>query len=378
MNGAVFPAPWKSLARGGRSCQTVDRVVRSFGSESSASPSLVSQLDSALHNAAALIEEAPILTLACHAHPDGDALGSMLALAHLARAQGRTVVASWPNPFVAGENYRSLPGLESCVSSDSVDDAPAVMVTFDCGSMDRLGELAVPATDALRRGHLIVVDHHATNCGFGSVNVVDPSAAASAVVVRQLANVLGWPLNRDSAYCLYAALVADTGHFQHGNTDAGVFELARELASFGLPIAELSRQLSGQHRFAYIQLAAAVLSLAVLDTDVGLVSAVITRADRERFNVSYTEAEGLIEWLRTTSEASVAAVCKETDAGYRVSLRSVDAPGSIDVAAIAQSFGGGGHRLAAGFLMKAPLASVLAAVRHCVVSARTTQVTPAT
>ena len=92
------------------------------------------------------------------------------------------------------------------------------MVTFDCGSLDRLRELGGPARSAAERGRLIVLDHHRTNEGYGSVNVIDPSAAATAVVVRQLADRLGWRLNRDAAMCLYTGLVTDTGRFQYEAT----------------------------------------------------------------------------------------------------------------------------------------------------------------
>src|SRR5262249_44920374 len=141
---------------------------------------------------------------------------------------------------------------------------PEVMVTFDCGSMARLRELGDVARAA---GELIVVDHHATNARYGTINVVDPSAAASAVVVRRLAARLGWPLTRDPAMCLYTGVVTDTGRFQYDNTTPEVFELACELSSFDLPIAAITRQLFEEHRYAYMQLVARVLERAELDRD---------------------------------------------------------------------------------------------------------------
>src|SRR5438105_13131193 len=209
-----------------------------------------------LDRAAAAIEGASAVALACHVTPDGDALGSMLALHHLCRAAGKPSVASWPDPFVVAPHYTYLPGLDLTTKPADFPAAPEVMVTFDCGSLARLGELAWPAEAA---GELIVVDHHATNDRFGTVNVIDPDAAASAVVVRRLAERLGWPLTRDAAVCLYTGLVTDTGRFQYDNTTPAVFELACELASFDLPIAAITRQLFEEHRFAYLQLVAAVV-----------------------------------------------------------------------------------------------------------------------
>src|SRR5947208_9537653 len=151
-----------------------------------------------LERAAKAVSAADVVALACHVSPDGDALGSLLAMHHLCRAAGKPSVASWPEPFVVAPHYTYLPGLDLATKPADFPAAPEVMVTFDCGSLARLGELAWPAEAA---GELIVVDHHATNDCYGSINLIDVDAAASAVVVRRLAARLGWPLNRDAAIC---------------------------------------------------------------------------------------------------------------------------------------------------------------------------------
>ncbi len=317
---------------------------------------LILSLHSAVHSAVdderaravAAIAAAPHLALACHVIPDGDALGSMMAMHHLATANGRRVVSSWPDPFVVAATYRSLPGLDACRPSSEFPAQPEVMLTFDCGALGRLGELASSATWAKNHGELVVVDHHVTNENFGTINVIDPRAAATAVVVRSIAHDLGWELNRDAALCLYVGLIADTGRFQYSSTSS-VFALAEELASFDLPIAMLSRQLFSEHRFAYLQLASVALARAELDTELSFVHTCVLREDQRTYGVTYDEVEGLIEWVRSTAEAEVACVLKETDDGFRVSLRSVE---SVDVGGIAHALGGGGHRLAAGFTMR--------------------------
>src|SRR4051812_37492942 len=121
-----------------------------------------------LEQAAAAIEGAATVALACHVTPDGDALGSMLALHHLCRSAGKPSVASWPKPFIVAPHYTYLPGLDICTPPAAFPEAPEVMVTFDCGSLDRLGELAHSAKSA---GELIVLDHHVTNDRYGSINV---------------------------------------------------------------------------------------------------------------------------------------------------------------------------------------------------------------
>src|SRR3954471_699784 len=311
----------------------------------------------ALERAAAVIEGSPLVTLACHVTPDGDALGSMLAMHLLCRSQGKSSVASWPEPFVVAPHYTYLPGLHVVTKPNDFPEAPPVMVTFDCGSLDRLNELAEPAREA---GELIVVDHHATNESYGSVNVLDADAAASAVMVYRLAQRLGWPLTRDVAICLYTGIVTDTGRFQYSNTSPDVLEIATELSRFGLPIADMSRQLFEEHRFAYMQLVAAVLQRAELDAERRFVATWITRNDLERFGVELDEAEGLIDLVRRTAEADVSCVLKESADGTKVSLRSVT---DFDVAAVAMKFGGGGHRAAAGFTGPPPLPEVVEAIR---------------
>ena len=311
----------------------------------------------ARHRAVAAIREAPVLALAGHVTPDGDALGSMLAMAHLAIANGVDFVASWPNPFGVGHHYRSIPGLDLAVPSLEFPPEPICMLTFDCGSLGRLNELAEPAK---RARELIVIDHHASNDRFGTINVVETDAAATALVVRRIAAELGWSLNREVAWCLYTGLVTDTGRFQYECTTSEVFAFAEELASFDLPIARISRELFEEHRFAFLQLTARALARAELDVSRRFVVTTVTSDDFIELGVQYEEVEGLIDLLRTTSEADVACVCKQTADAVHVSMRSID---TVDVGAIAVALGGGGHRLASGFSMNAPLPEVVAAIK---------------
>ena len=305
----------------------------------------------ALTSAAQVIGRSKLVALACHVTPDGDALGSMLAMHLLCRSQGKASVASWPEPFVVAPHYTYLPGLDAVTKPADFPKAPDVMVTFDCGSLDRLNELAEPAREA---GGLIVVDR------YGTINLLDADAAASAVMVYRLAEELGWPLTRDVAICLYTGIVTDTGRFQYSNTSSDVLEMATELSRFDLPIADMSRQLFEEHRFAYMQLVAAVLQRAELDAARRFVATWITLDDLERFGVELDEAEGLIDLVRRTAEADVSCVLKESADGTKVSLRSVT---DFDVAAIAMRFGGGGHRAAAGFTDSRPIPEVLADIR---------------
>src|SRR4051794_29079645 len=317
--------------------------------------------------AVAAIRSAPTLALACHLGPDGDALGSMLALHHLALAQGVESVCSWSEPFVVAPHYSFLPGLDLATNPAEFPESPEVMVTFDCGSVQRLGDLAAPAKSA---GELIVLDHHASNDRFGSINVVDVEAAATAVVVRELARRLGWELNRDAALCLYTGLVTDTGRFQYDNTPPEVFELATELSRYDLPIADITRQLFEEHSFRYLKMVGACLARAELDKELSFVATWVTNFDLDGFDVTIDETEGLIDLVRRTAEAEVACVCKETPAGIKVSLRSV---GDLDVGAVACRFGGGGHKYAAGFDAPYPVTGVLDGIKKALREQRALQ-----
>jgi phosphoesterase RecJ-like protein len=318
----------------------------------------VTEVDEVLGAAARRIAGADHIALACHVNPDGDALGSMLGLLHVLRAADANVMASFPRPFVIAPHYRELPGLELLSHPDEFPSEPDVMVTFDCGSLGRLGELEPSAKAA---NELIVLDHHVSNTRYGTINVIDPGAAASGVLVRRLVFELGLPLTNDAAVALYAALVCDTGRFQYDTTTPSVFELARELVTFDIPISRLSRQLFEEHRFAYLKLLGEALAGAELDADQRFVWTVVTQDMLRRHDVTLEEVEGLIDILRRTTEAEVTCVLKEeADGSVRVSLRSL---GDIDVRAIAADNGGGGHRFAAGFESTLDIAAVVANIR---------------
>lgn len=300
---------------------------------------------SELQPAIEAIGSASEVALACHVSPDGDALGSMLALHHALRAAGRTSVASFSEPFIVAPHYRELPGLDLLTKPADFPTEPDVMVTFDCGSLGRLGDLVDPAR---RAGELIVLDHHASNDLYGTINAVDPDAAATAVLVYRLIEESGFlEITDEVAVCLYAGIVCDTGRFQYESTTEEVFDIARDLVAHGVPLARLNRSLFEEHRFDYLQLVGELLSRTTLVPDRRFVWVAITQDDLRRHGVAIEETEGLIDIVRRTSEAEVSCVLKEEhDGPLKVSLRSL---GDVDVCSIAQAEGGGGHRFAAGF-----------------------------
>ncbi|MBK5289130.1 MAG: bifunctional oligoribonuclease/PAP phosphatase NrnA [Acidimicrobiia bacterium] len=318
----------------------------------------VDDLDAALDRAAKTIDSAEHVTLMCHITPDGDALGSMLAMHHALLAAGRSSVACFPDPFVIAPHYRQLPGLDLITRPEDLGEDVGVVVTFDCGALGRLGNLR-PIAEAA--AELIVVDHHVSNERYGTINVIDPQAAASGVVVRTLIDRLGLALTHDVAFCLYTALVCDTGRFQYESTTPAVFGLAAELLAFDLPVSQLSRTLFEEHSFAYLQLLGEALAGATLVPEQSFVWTAVTQDLLNRHEVTMDQVEGLIDIIRRTAEADVACVLKEdVDGTVKVSLRSV---GATDVEQIATRHGGGGHRFAAGFTSQDPIDVTVSRIR---------------
>ncbi|WP_051712106.1 DHH family phosphoesterase [Spirillospora albida] len=325
-----------------------DAVPRPFRAGAPAPPD-----DLEWDRAVRLIRAAGEVSLACHVVPDGDALGSMLALGRALRVLGKHVTASFGEPFGVPASLRFLPGQDILVEPGRMPAAPRLLIALDSADPARLGSLAGRAA---RAGDLVVIDHHASNAGFGGTRLVDPDAAATAVLAEELIRRLGVPLDRDMAQNLYAGLASDTGSFKYPSTTPAVHALAARLLAAGARPAAVARELWDRAPFGYLRVLAGALARARLERDAaggrGLVWTTITRADRLAEGVGYDRLEGVIDQLRRTDEAEVAIVCKETDDGrWYVSARS---KGGVDLSGVCAALGGGGHREMAGFLWPGP------------------------
>ena len=222
------------------------------------------------------------------------------------------------------DNLRFLPGLDLLTQPREFPAEPQVMITFDAASRGRLGVLA---PNAARAGELIVVDHHASNTRFGTIHLVDPAAAATAVLACELVDRLGLPLTRPIAVGLYAGLVTDTGSFKHASTTVGVHGLAARLLGTGIEPEVVARELWDRAPFGYLRVLSAALGRAVLEPrqagGLGLVWTTVSRADRAAHGLGYDTVEPMIDVVRRTEEAEVAIVFKQDDDGaWQVSARS--------------------------------------------------------
>jgi phosphoesterase RecJ-like protein len=312
-------------------------------------------LSDQLLRAADVLSRATDVAMACHVNPDPDALGSMLGLSITLRARGtRTVCSFGSDPFHLPPWARELPGTEALVPPKEFPREPEVMVTFDAASMDRLGSLGAAAAKA---GELIWIDHHVSNEGLGTIPLVDPSATSTCEVVFRLIRAVGYDLPDGAAMCLYAGLVTDTGRFQYQAVRPDTLRLAAELREHPFDHARLAQALYEDNAASYLVLLGTALRRITLDPRSDLVWTYLTQADLTGAEVHSGETDDVIDVVRTARETDVAAVFKQQrDGRFKVSLRS---RGNHDVATVASAFGGGGHRLAAGYTSRHGLAGTV-------------------
>jgi bifunctional oligoribonuclease and PAP phosphatase NrnA len=309
--------------------------------------------------AAALLTAASDITLLAHVQPDADSLGSALALGIALRRRGATVRVSFATPEDIPETLRVLDVLGLVVPPARVPEAPELLVACDAAEPSRLGTLADRLGTA---GATVMIDHHASNPGFGDVQVLVPGAEATVVLVHRVLVAMGLPVDTDVARCLYAGLVTDTRGFRTAGPDA--HRLAAELLATGLDAEALVRPIMDTHPHGWLAALGAALGRCILEADavggLGLVFTFVPAVDVRRFRVE--EIDSVVDIVRTTAEAEVALVLKQV--GERRWTGSLRSKGRVDVAALAAGLGGGGHAVAAGFTRDGNLESVLTAVRE--------------
>ncbi|KAA2258863.1 bifunctional oligoribonuclease/PAP phosphatase NrnA [Solihabitans fulvus] len=315
-----------------------------------------------LRAAVALLGSATDVTLLAHVNPDADALGSALAVGLALHRRGARVRVSFGYPDEVPETLRGLDVAGLLVPAAEVPAAPPLLVAMDTGSLGRLGPLRdrVAATVAAG-GEVLVVDHHVSNTRFGTTHLVDHTAEATAVLALRLLDELGEVVDEPIARCIYAGLVTDTRSFRHASPET--HQIAARLLAAGVDAESTTRLLMDTHPFGWLGMLSSVLGRARLEPasarGLGLVHAVVRLADADGLRAE--ELESVVDVVRTTAEAEVAAVLKElSPQHWSVSLRAV---GRLDVRAAAEALGGGGHTLAAGFTADGPEEQVIDELR---------------
>jgi len=285
----------------------------------------------------------PRFLLTSHARPDGDAVGSVLALAGILEQIGCEVdiVLADPVPLI----YRSLPGVERIHQDFSVP-AEIPCILLECDSIDRTGIAGL-------NGRLLInIDHHASGRPFGALNWIDPGACAVGAMIYQIAQASGATITPAIATCLYTAILSDTGAFTYDGTDAATFALARDLTVSGAQPGQIARDIYFSSPESKIRLLGAALSRMRREGQIAW--SWITLQDLDEASAEVEDCEGVINHLIGVTGVEAAVFLREIPDSnrYRLSIRS---KGTLDVAKVAEHFGGGGHRTASGCTLSGPL-----------------------
>jgi phosphoesterase RecJ-like protein len=299
------------------------------------------------------VRSADKLLLTTHENPDGDALGSLLAMHHMLGLLGKdSVMFMAEDEFPLPYEYRHM-DFEGVTGTPPDDVGERTVIFLDCGNIDRM------PVDFLQRDemHILNVDHHHDNTRFGTVNLVLPEASCTAEIVHRIAKELGVEITPPIADALYVGLVTDTGRFMYENTTPAAHHMAAELIEAGVVPDDVYRRLYENLPFSRMQLLSRALANARRLDDGALTLTHLTRQDFEETGSVETDSEGIVDHMRSVEGTAVAALVRELLAEERrglrkVSLRATD--GRVDVSRIARGMGGGGHRQAAGFSTDMP------------------------
>ncbi len=324
---------------------------------SGSSVSTSSALDES-QTAAQLIRQAQDILVICHVMPDGDAIGSLLGLGWALHKLGKEHTLACADPVP--DPFAYLPGSETIVAQP--EGNYDLVISLDCSDLKRLG--AAYDQDSLRGVPIINIDHHITNVGFGRVNWVDPSSAATAQMMLKLIECLEVPLDPTIATCLLNGIVTDTRGFRTPNTTPDVMEATTRLMTVGVSLSEITEQVFNRRPLAVIRLWGKALSGVQLDGRI--IWTEISQAMKQECGLGSDSDDGLVSFLASACEADVGVVFTEKDDGtIDVSMRSM--PG-IDISSVAMRLGGGGHPQAAGCNLNSSLAEarekVLAELRR--------------
>ena len=292
------------------------------------------------------------LLVTSHANPDGDAIGTELGIARLLRSMGKgvTIWNADPLPTV----YQPLPGSDRIhVGQEPPQGYPDhfdAVVVLECPAMERTGLTELSDPVELSDLPKLNIDHHLGNQHYGVVNWVDTSAPAVGEMVFHLAKGLKVGLDRDTATCLYLALVSDTGCFRFSNASPRAFQAAAALVAEGASPEQVAGWLYESRPLGMMRLLSSMLETLELHTDGRVATAHLTEEMYRQAGASHTDAEGLIDYPRSLAGVDAVALFRQLDsASYKVSLRS--RADTVNVERIARAYGGGGHRNAAGLTL---------------------------
>ena len=285
-----------------------------------------------------LIESKRRFAITSHIRPDGDSLGSSLGLYWLLRALDKDAEVIMRD--AVPHAYRKLPG------SDAVRVTPRVDRQYDAVFVIECSDITRPGLIDLERQFVVNIDHHSTTALFGDINWIDSTASAVGEMIYNLCKALGVRVTREIAECVYTALITDTGSFHYSNTSERTFKVASELVRAGVKPAKVSQAVFANYPWSKLELLAEVLTTVKRDPSGRVAWLAQTQEMQERARATDEDGDGFVNYPMSCGDVEACAFFKETAPGiYRVSLRSKC---DVNVARIAERFGGGGHRNAAG------------------------------
>jgi phosphoesterase RecJ-like protein len=285
-----------------------------------------------------LIEQNQRFMITSHIRPDGDGLGSGLALYWMIRSLGKDADVILRDRVPPG--YTVLPGSDLVMVRDDVTESYDAAFIIECSDVDR------PGLPSLKNQLVVNIDHHSTTMPFGDVNWIDPTAAAVGEMIYNLSKALGIEVTKEIAECIYTALLTDTGSFHFSNTTERTLKIASELVRRGVEPARISQALFYSYSFSKIKLLGLVLSRIQRDESGRIAWIMMDREIMYEADACEEDADGIVNHALSVGEVEAVAFFKELSPDvYRVSLRS---KGKNNVAKVAEMFGGGGHRNAAG------------------------------
>src|SRR3954465_1058677 len=286
--------------------------------------------------------------LSSHARPDGDSIGSQLAMAYALRDLGLEVTVVNADP--APPPLMAFPGVPDIRIASTVDDEFDAAIIMECGDLKRTG------VSGLERFFAINIAHHPGNTGYGQINWFDSSAAACGEMVFDLVRALGLPLTRTIATHVYLAILTDTGSFHYSSISPRTFEICRQTVEAGVDPVLVARSVYDSNNMGRLKLFGSVLRSMQIDT-LGRIAIVYVDHEMAReAGGTYEDTEGLVNLPLTVKEIEAVVFFKQEKGDeYRVSLRS---KGDIDIGTIAKEYGGGGHKNAAGLTVSGPIEEV--------------------
>ena len=311
--------------------------------------------------AASFIQSHQSFYLAAHQSPDGDTMGSCLALWAALLEMGKEATVVCPDP--APKNLSFLEGVDTVTGTDGIEPPKEAVIYVDCADHKRTGKLqAILETAPFE----FCIDHHGTNPRQSKDGDWVEDVSATGELILRLLNELHVPITHGIAVALYTAITTDTGNFAYSNTTADAFQAAAELIRYDIDLSELNRILFREMPLAKAKLIAYTLGHMELSSDGRLNLCALPESVLDACGATKEDCEGLIDYLRDVDTVEAACILRESDGVVRVSMRSKRA---CDVAAVAKRFGGGGHLRAAGCTLELPLDEAVRVMRDALIEA---------